>query len=81
MWNVVQIKTLYEHFSAQICLPCSFSFQFNLFILNWGRANKTTLLRLFRLQNKAVRTFEDGKTKAAVLYPKHKILEISNLIQ
>ena len=27
-------------------------------ILNWGRANKTTLLPLIRLQNKAVRTLE-----------------------
>jgi len=31
-------------------------------ILNWGRANKTTLLPLIRLQNKAVRTLEYNKT-------------------
>ena len=31
MWNVVQIKTPYQHFSAQICLLCSFPFLFNLF--------------------------------------------------
>jgi len=31
MWNVVQIKTLYQHFSAQICLLCSFPFLLNLF--------------------------------------------------
>jgi len=28
MWNVVQIKTLYQYFSAQICLLCSFPFLF-----------------------------------------------------
>jgi len=32
-------------------------------ILNWGRADKTTLLPLIRLQNKAVRTLEYNKTK------------------
>jgi len=32
--------------------------------VNWGRANKTTLLALIRLQNKAVRTLEYNKTKA-----------------
>ena len=80
MWNIVQIKTLYQHFSAQICLFCSFPFLFNS-ILNWGRANKTTLLRLIRLQNKAVRTLEYNKTKTTVLYSKHKILEIPGLFQ
>jgi len=29
-WDVVQIKTLYQHFSAQICLLRSFPFLFNL---------------------------------------------------
>jgi len=48
-------------------------------ILNWGRANKTTLLPLIRLQNKAVRTLEYNKTKTTVLYSKHKILEIPDL--
>jgi len=28
MWNVVQIKALYQPISAQICLLCSFSFRF-----------------------------------------------------
>jgi len=32
-------------------------------ILNWGRTNKTTLLPLIRLQNKAVRTLEYKKNK------------------
>ena len=50
-------------------------------ILNWGRANKTTLLPLIRLQNKAVRTLEYNKTKTTVLYSKHKILEIPDLLQ
>jgi len=50
-------------------------------ILNWGRANKTTLLPLIRLQNKAVRTLEYNKTKTTVLYSKHKILEIPDLFQ
>jgi len=34
-------KALRQHFSAQICLLCSFLFLFNLFN-TWGRANKTT---------------------------------------
>jgi len=50
-------------------------------ILNWERANKTTLLPLIRLQNKAVRTLEHNKTKTTVLYSKHKILEILDLFQ
>jgi len=25
MWNVVQIKTLYQHFIVQICLLCCFN--------------------------------------------------------
>jgi len=50
-------------------------------ILNWGRANKTTLLPLIRLQNRAVRTLEYNKTKTTVLYFKHKILEIPDLFQ
>ena len=36
-------------------------------IHNWGRANKTTLLPLIRLQNKAVRTLKYNKTKTTVL--------------
>ena len=79
MWNVVQIKTLYQHFSAQICLLRSCPFLFNL--LNCGRANKTTLLPLIRLQNKAVRTLEYNKTKTSILCSKHKILEIPDLFQ
>ena len=50
-------------------------------ILNWGKANKTTLLPLIRLQNKAVRTLEYCKTKTTVLYSKHKILEIPNFFE
>ena len=50
-------------------------------ILNWGRANKTTLLPSIRLQNKAVRTLENNKTKTTILYSKHKVLEISDLFQ
>jgi len=50
-------------------------------ILNWGRANKMTLLPLIRLQNKAVRTLEYNKTKTTVLYSKHIILEIPDLFQ
>jgi len=50
-------------------------------ILNWGRANKTTLLPLIRLQNKAARTLEYSKTKTTVLYSKHKIFEKPDLFQ
>jgi len=50
-------------------------------IINWGRPNKTTLLPLIRLQNKAVRTLEYNKTKTTVLYSKYKILEIPDLFQ
>jgi len=50
-------------------------------IFNWGRAKKTTLLPLIRLQNKAVKTLEYNKTKTTVLYFKHKILEIPDLLQ
>ena len=50
-------------------------------ILNWGKANKTTLFPLIRLQNKAVRKLEYNKTKTTVLYSKHKILEILDLFQ
>jgi len=50
-------------------------------ILNWGMANKTTLLPLIRVQNKAVRTLEYNETKTTVLYSKHKILEIQDLFK
>jgi len=50
-------------------------------IFNRGRANKTTLLPLIRLQNKAVRTLEYNKTKTTILDSKHKILEIPDLFQ
>jgi len=50
-------------------------------VLNRGRANKTTLLPLIRLQNKAVRTLKYNKTKVAVLYSKHKILEIPDIFK
>ena len=80
MWNVIQIKTLYQHFSAQICFLRSFPFLFNL-VNTLGRANKTTLLPLIRLQNKAERTLEYTKTKTTILYSKHKILEIPDLFK
>ena len=50
-------------------------------ILNGGRANKTILLPLTRLQNKAVRTLGYNKTKTTVLYSKHKILKMPDLFQ
>jgi len=50
-------------------------------ILKWWRANKTNLLPFIRLQNNAVRTLEYDKTKTAVLYSKHKVLEIPDLIK
>ena len=58
-----------------------FHFYLTYSILNWGRANKTTLLPLIRLQNKAVRTLEYNKTRTIILYSKHKILEILDLFQ
>jgi len=50
-------------------------------MLDWGRANKTTLLPLITLQNKAVRTHEYTKTKTDVLYSKHKLWEILDLFK
>jgi len=50
-------------------------------ILIWGRTNKTTLLLLIRLQNKAVKTLEYNKTKPTVLCSKRKISEIPDLFQ
>ena len=50
-------------------------------ILNRGRANKTTLLPLIILQNKAVRKLEYSKTKTTTLYSKHKISEIADLFE
>jgi len=81
MWNVVQIKTLYQHFSAQICSLELFHSYLTNSKLNWGRANKTTLLPLIRLHNKAVRTLEYYKTKTAVLNSKHKILKMLDLFR
>ena len=62
-----------------VCFALFHSYTYS--ILNWGRANKTTLLPLIRLQNKAVRTLEYNKTKTTIVYSKHKILEIPNLFQ
>jgi len=50
-------------------------------MLNWRRANKTTLLPLLRFQKIAVRSLAYEKTKTAVLYSKHKILEIPDLFK
>jgi len=50
-------------------------------ILKWGRADKTTLLPLIRLQNKDVRRLVYYKTKTTVLYSKHKIMELPDLFQ
>jgi len=63
MWNIVQIKTLYQYFSAQICLLCSFLLLFNIFNIYMRRGNKNILLPLIRLQNKAVRTLNMTKLK------------------
>ena len=49
--------------------------------VNWGRAKKTTLLPLIRLQNKAMRTLEYNKTKTTMLYSKHKNLEMPDIFQ
>ena len=82
MWNVVQIKPLYQHFSASNPFISFFFHSYLTYsILNWARANKTTLLPLIRLQNKAVWTLEYNKTKTTVLYSKHKMLEIPDLFQ
>ena len=62
-------------FTSLFTIPLTYS------ILHWGRANKTTLLLLIRLQNKAVRTLECNKTKTTMRYSKHKILEIPDLFQ
>jgi len=64
--NISVLKSVY------VALFHSYSYS----ILNWGRANKTTLFPLIRLQNKAVITLEYDKTKTAALYTKHKILNI-----
>jgi len=81
MWSVVQIKTLHQHFSAQSVYFALFHSYLTYSILNGGRANKTILLPLTRLQNKAVRTLGYNKTKTTVLYSKHKILKMPDLFQ
>ena len=48
-------------------------------MFNRGRANKTTLLPLIRLQNKAVGTLECDNTKTPVLYSKHKAPDLFKL--
>jgi len=50
-------------------------------ILNWGRANKSTLLHLIRLQNKAVSTLDYDKNITVEFYCKRKILEIPDLFK
>jgi len=35
MWNIFQIKTLYQQFSAQMCLSFSFAFLLTYSKLNW----------------------------------------------
>jgi len=57
MWNVVQTKTPYQHFSTQSCILCSFHSYFTYSTLHWRRPNKTTLL-LITLQKIAVRTLK-----------------------
>jgi len=81
MWNVVQIKNYTNISVLKSVYFTLFHSYLTYSILNWGRANKTTLLPLLRLQNKAVRTLEYNKTKATILYSKHKILEIPDLFQ
>jgi len=80
MWNIIQIKTLYQFSVLKSVYLALFHFYLTYSILNWGRA-KTTLLPLIRLQNKAVRTLEYDKTKTAVLYSLHKILNIPVLLR
>ena len=84
MRNVVQIKSL-KHYTNISVLKSVYFTLFHSYltssILNWGRANKTTLLPLIRLQNKAMRTIEYSKTKTTVLCSKCKILEIPDLFQ
>ena len=69
--NISVLKSVYF---ALFCSYLTYS------ILNWVRANKTTLLLpSIRLWNKAVRTLEYDKTKTTALYSKHKILETLDL--
>jgi len=50
-------------------------------VLNQGRANKTALLSLIRLQETAVRILKYDKTKTTILYSKHEVLNIPNLFK
>jgi len=74
-----------KHYTNISVLRCGYFAPFHSYLtysaLNRGRANKTTLLALIRLQNKAVRTLEYNKTKTTVLYSKHKILNIPDLFK
>jgi len=63
-WNTIPT------FQRSNLLFCCFPFLFNSYDDSFP---------LMRLQNKAVRTLEYDKTKTAVLYSKHKILEIPGL--
>ena len=72
----------YSNISVLKSVYCAlFHSYLTYWILNWGRTNKTTLLPLTRLQNKALRKLEYNKTKTTVLYSTHKILEIPDLFQ
>jgi len=71
MWNVVQLKRYTNISVLKSVYFTLFHSYLTYSILNWERANKTTLLPLIRLQNKAVTTLEHNKTKTAVLYSKH----------
>jgi len=52
LFYMLPIKTLYQYFNAQICFFALFHSYSTYSILKLGRANKTTLLPLIRLQNK-----------------------------
>ena len=70
MWTVVQIKAqVYQHFSPQIYLLCSFSFLVRnlLNILTVGNSQKTTLLIVISLHNKTAKTLKYDKTDTTEL--------------
>ena len=73
MWNVVQIKTPHTNISVLKSVYFALYHSYLTYsILNWGRANKMTLLPSIRLQNEAVRTLEYNKIKQLYSIPSTK---------
>ena len=85
VYHRVWCQDISKHYTNILVLKSAYFALFNSYltysILNHGRAKKTTLLPLTRLQNKSVRTLEyiQDKSKTTLLYSKHKILSTPDL--